>query len=194
MWWGIYGLTEKVGWEDLNIFYENGEQVGVFCLNTKGYLRANLDDLKSKPSESEFAKAVEDYLNDNKFYYWYYYGKREDEDFYEVPYEFAPRNEKGVKPRFMDIWHPDENIGISTIKTAVKEFGRKFLNQEITNIKIENVETFEEAIKSFEENKELFGSENPVRISFSEELLDELSNHWEMSKDEVLSKLKKELK
>lgn len=194
LWWGIYGLTEKIGWEDLNIFYENGERIGRFCLNTKEYLRAHLDDLKSDPDEVEFAKAVENYLNDNQFHYWYYYDKKGDEDFYEVPYQDVPKNEEGVKPRFMDIWHPNENIGISTIKTAVKEFGRKFLKEEITNVKIENAETFEESIKSFEENEKLFGGDNPIKISFSDELIDELSTHWEIPKDEVLSRLKKAIK
>lgn len=194
LWWGIYGLAEKCGWEDMSIFYEDGKRIGGVCLNTKGYLRAHLDDLKAAPGEKEFAIAVEEYLNDNQIHYWYYYDKRGDEDFYEVPYEDIPKNEEGVKPRFMDIWHPDENIGISTIKTAVKEFGRKFIKQEITDVKIENSETFEESIKSFEENEKLFGGENPVKISFSEELLNELSNHWEIPKDEVLSKLKKSIK
>ena len=55
-------------------------------------------------------------------------------------------------------------------------------------------ETIEESIKSFEENEKLFGGDNPVKISFSEDLINELSNHWEMSKEKVLSKLKKGLK
>jgi hypothetical protein len=194
LWWGIYGLTEKIGWEDLNIFNENGELIGRFCLNTKKYLRTHLNDLKSDPNEVEFAQAVENYLSDNKFHYWYYYDKKGDEDFYEVPYEFAPKNEEGVKPGFIDIWHPDENIGISTIETTVKEFVGKFLNQEITNIIIENAETFEESIMSFEENEKLFGRDKPVNISLSEELINELSHHWKMPKDDVLSKLKKGIK
>lgn len=190
LWWGIYGLTEKIAWEDLNIFHENGERIGGVCLNTKEYFRAHLDDLKSDPNETEFAKAIEDYLNDNQFHYWYYYDKRGDENFHEVPYESVPKNKEGVKPRFFDMWHPDESIGISTIETAVQEFGRKFLNQEITKIKIEETETFENSIKSFAENEKLFGRENPVKISFSEDLIGELSKHWKISEEQVLSKLK----
>lgn len=194
LWWGIYGLTKKIGWEDLTIFYENGDRIGKVCLNTKEYLRANLDDLKSDPNEIEFAKAVENYLNDNQFHYWYYYGKRDDKNFYEVPYESAPINEEGVKPRFIDIWHSDENIGISTIESAIKEFGSKFLKQTITEVEIKNNESIEESIASFKENENFYGGDNAVKFSFSENLMNELSNHLQMTKDEVLSKLSKALK
>lgn len=135
LWWGIYGLAEKCGWEDMTIFYEDGKRIGKVCLNTKGYLRSHLDDLKADPEEKEFANAIEEYLNDHQIHYWYYYDKRGAEDFYEVSYEDIPKNEEGVKPRFFDIWHPDENIGISTIKTAVKEFGKNFSNRKLLMLK-----------------------------------------------------------
>lgn len=190
LWWGIYGLSEKCGWEDLSIFCADGKRIGGVCLNTKRYLRTNLEDLRSDPEENEFVNAVEEYLNDNKLHYWYYYDKKR-EDFHEVPDEFIPKNENDKKPILINIWHPDENIGISTIKTAVKEFGRKFLRKEVINVEIQNEETLEESVKSFEENERLFGGANPGKILFSEELIDELSNHWEIPRDKVLSKLQK---
>ena len=159
-WWGIYGITDKCGWEDLTIFYEIGERIGRVCLNTKEYLRAHLDDLKADPEEAEFVKAIEIYLDDNKIHYWYYYHKKDSEDFYEVPYKAAPQNAEGVRPCFFDMWHPDEDISISTIEFTVKEFGRKFLNKEITSVEVEDVLTFEEALQYFKEQKAFFEKTN----------------------------------
>lgn len=56
-WWGNYGITEQSGSEDLTIFYENGERIGRVCLNTKGYLRANLDGLKAQSRRNRFCKS-----------------------------------------------------------------------------------------------------------------------------------------
>ena len=188
LWWGIYGFCEKTGWEDLNLFDEDEKQIGGVCLNGKGYLRARLDDLKNDPEGKEFAEAIEKYLADIKCHYWYYYDDKNDEDFYEVPYS-APRNSKGVKPRFMDIWHPDEGIGLSTIESAVKTWAKQHLQIEDCEIEIENGESFEESLKSYKENQELFGGDATVEVNFSEEVIDELSQRWKKSKEEVLIKL-----
>ena len=193
LWWGIYGFCEKIGWEDLNLFYKNDERIGKVCLNSKNYLRAGLDDLKNDPEEKEFVDTIEKYLVDNKCHYWYYYDDKDDKDFYEVPY-FAPQNDKGVKPRFMDIWHPDDRIGISTIETGVKAFAKKHLRIDDCEIEIQNGESFEESLRSFKENEEFFGGDSKVKVSFSDELIEELSKHWKKPKEEVLKKLEESIK
>lgn len=189
LWWGIYGICEKVGWEDLNLFYENEERIGGVCLNGKDYLRDGIEQLLEDPEEQDYVEAIEKYLNDNKCYYWYFYDDEHDEDFYEVPYT-APKNEKGIKPRFLDIWHPDERIGLSTIDSGVKAFAKEHLGLEYCEIKIQNVESYEDSLKSFKENEKLlFGTESKARIKFSDELVEDLSRHWGKSKEEVLKKL-----
>ena len=193
LWWGIYGFCGKTGWEDLNLFYDNNERIGGVCLNGKAYLRAELDELKNNPEEKEFVEAIENYLVDNECHYWYYYDNKDDEDFYEVPY-VAPRNSKGVKPRFMDIWHPDEGIGLSTIDSAVKTWAKQHLQIEDCEIKIENEEPLEESLKSFKENEELFGGNSRVKVKFTDGLIDELSQYWKKPKDEVLKKLESSIK
>lgn len=32
VWWGIHGFCEKTGWEDINIFNDKGEKIGVLKL------------------------------------------------------------------------------------------------------------------------------------------------------------------
>lgn len=193
LWWGIYGFCEKTGWEDLNLFYDNEERIGGVCLNSKGYLRVGLEELKNEPDEKEFVEAVENYLADKKCHYWYYYDDKAAEDFYEVPYS-APKNDKDVKPCFMDIWHPDEGIGISTIESGIKAWAKEHLEIEDCEVKIENDESLEDSLKSFEDNKNLFGGESKIEIKFSDDLVEELSQHWKKTKDEVLRKLENSIK
>ncbi|GEN71521.1 MULTISPECIES: hypothetical protein [Chryseobacterium] len=183
LWWGIYGLCDKAGWEDLELFYESGERIGAVCLNTKGYLR----NLSNKESEKEFFDAVQKYLSDNACHYWFYYDEPEDEDFQEVSYD-APKNEKGVKPRFIDIWHPDEEIDLRTIETAVGSFAKNILEIENCTVEVVDDEPFEEAIKSFKIHQERFGGDD-VKIRFSDELILELSERWKMEKEKILEKL-----
>ncbi|AZA49616.1 hypothetical protein EG346_16150 [Chryseobacterium carnipullorum] len=187
VWWGIYGLCDKAGWEDLQLFYESDERICVVCLNTKGYLRNALDDLLHQEDEKDFSEAVQHYLSDEVCHYWFYYDEPDDEDFQEVDYD-APKNEKGIKPRFMDIWHPDEGIDLKTIETAVSSFAKDFLGIENCIVEVVHEESLEESIKSFKIHQESLGEGN-VYIRFSNELVLELSERWKMGKKEVLEKL-----
>jgi hypothetical protein len=188
LWWGIYGFCEEVGWEDLNLFYENNERIGGVCLNTKAYLRDALQYLREDPEEKEFIEAIESYLMDSQCHYWYYYDDKNDADFYEVTYN-APQNKQGIKPRFTDIWHPDEGIRLSTIKSAVSTFALDHLEIANCQVEIQNGESLEEALNSFDEHKKLFGGETPIKISFSDDLIKELAEHWQLSEELVLKKL-----
>lgn len=189
--WGIYGFCEKTDWEDIELFYENGDRIGAICLQTKRHLRTALDELKRDPDEVEFIIAIEKYLVDSKCHYWYYYDEdRNDKDFYEVPYD-APVNTHGIKPRFMDIWHPDEGIDLDTIETGVKAFANKFLGINDVLVQIEDIESFEESLQSFNENQKLFYGEKPIEVVFSNELVKELSVSWKKNEKEVLRILNK---
>jgi hypothetical protein len=193
LWWGIYGFCEKTGWEDLNIFNSREEKIGQFCLNTKSYLREGVEDLRNNLSEAKFVQTVDNYLADNKIHYWFYYNEPFDENFYEVPYQ-APTNERGEKPRFMDIWHSDESIDISTIHSAVTDFATTFLK--LNNIEIEIIEggSLDESFESFKEHQKYFGSDENIDIAFSDKLIEELSVLWKKSPKEVLDKLNKTIK
>lgn len=191
-WWGVYGLTEKAGWEDLSLFYDTGERIGGVCLQSKGYMRDCLPELKNDPSEIVFVKAIEIYLVDNKCHYWYYYDDKGSKDFYEVPYE-APQNSAGVKPRFIDIWHPDEDIDLKTIENAVAEFAKTFLKKESCIVEFEDIESIADSVKSFLEHQHFFGKKNTIDIVFSDKVVLELSQHWELPKEQVIEKLKQSI-
>jgi hypothetical protein len=191
LWWGIYGFCEKTGWEDLNIFNDRDEKVGAFCLNAKRYLRKGVEDLRTEPSEDSFVRAIDKYLADNKIHYWYYYNDDSfDENFFEVPYE-APRNQKGEKPRYLDIWHPNESIDISTIQSAVKDFAGTFLKLDNVNIQIEEGEGLEGSLKSYKEHLKHFGPDGQIEVAFTDDVIKQLSVLWDKSADETLEKLQR---
>jgi len=189
-WWGYYGLTEKIAWEDIRLFYETGEEIDMVCLNTKQYFRENIKELKEEEDCLELITAIENHLNDDKQNYWYYYDEKEDSDFKEVPYD-APINEKGIKPRSIEIWHTDEVLKLSTIKSAIEEFARQFLKIDKCQVLVEDIVSYEEAVESYMENKELFGNNEPMEIKFSAELISKLSKLWNTLEDNVMRRLNK---
>jgi hypothetical protein len=191
LWWGIYGICDNIGWEDLRIYNDKGKKIASLCLNTKIYLGNGMEDLKNDPNEAEFVQAIEDYLKDDKIHYWFYYNNEFDEDNYQVSYD-APRNEKGEKPRFMDIWHHHESIDLSTIKSAVENFAHQFLKLDNVEIEIEE-EPFENSLKDYKKHMEHFGDGEEIQISFSDEVVNNLSVLWNKSKEETLATLNRSL-
>lgn len=190
LWWGVYGFCEKVGWEDITIYDENGEKLAKASINSKDYMQSAIEDLEEEPGEKDFVLAIKNYLSANECVFWYFYNDKEADDFYEVDY-LAPRNEKGVKPRFVDIWHPDDGIDLESIKTGVESFLKKHFAMEEVDIEIESNVSIEEAYESFIEHEKMFAGDSPVEIKFSDEIVEKLSKDWNKSKDEVIQKLEK---
>lgn len=190
LWWGIYGFCEKVGWEDLTLSYSTGESIGKVCLNGKSYLRLGLAELLNDENEKEFVEAVRVYLAGNECHFWYYYRLQDDKDSNEISYK-APRNELGLKPHLTDIWHKDEHIGLSTIKSGVSEFMRQHVGNDNYDVVIRNVESWEDSLKSFQEHQETMVKSSNFQYVFTDELVSELSELWSKPKEEVLRKLER---
>lgn len=186
LWWGIYGLDEKTGWEDLTLFDEYAEKILRLCLCTKSYLRSVLEDLIDDDSEREFIDVVKKHLSGNVCNYWFCYDEIGDEDFFEVSFD-APKNEKGIKPSYIEIFHPDEGIDIDTIKSAIRIFAKDFLKIEDCTVDVEDF-SLEESIESFKTHQKRFNNGN-MNVLFSDELISELSERWKMKKEQVLDKL-----
>lgn len=192
IWWGIYGFCEKTGWEDLSLFSESGERIALVCVNGKKYLQNALAEIKKDPEEIGLAGDLRTFLAHQESHYRFYYDEPEDDDFFEVRYD-APRNAQGIKPRFVDIWLQDDAIGLESVKSGVADFAAKFLGINDPEVVFENDETFEDTLKSFKENEELFGGSTPLKIEFSEALITQLVEEWGLTQDEVEQKLKKAL-
>ncbi|RAK62079.1 hypothetical protein [Hymenobacter edaphi] len=187
-WWGAYGLTNQADWEDLELCYEGGERIGRVCLNGKEYLRDALPELQADPAEKAYAAALQTYLADTGCHYWFYYDEPGSPYFYEAPYE-APRNANGVKPRFTDIWHPDERVGLATVQDAVREFARAFLGLAACEVIITEPEPLEKAVATFKGHQLLFNGDKPVKIHFADNVISELAEVWGITPEATLQKL-----
>ncbi|MEI7635743.1 MAG: hypothetical protein WCJ37_00425 [Syntrophus sp. (in: bacteria)] len=190
LWWGIFGLCEKVGWEDLSLFNEKDEKLAAFCLCSKGYLLHVKETLTNDPEEKEFVEDIERFFKTGSVHFQYLYKSKDDKYFYEVPYD-APKNIDGIKPSYIEVWHPDEGIDLETIKDAVAAFCRKFLQfDNHIDIMIEEDISFEEALESFKEHV-VCCHDGDIQYKFSEDLIAELQKRWQSSREKVLEILMK---
>lgn len=189
-WWGVYGFCEKIAWEDIVLINESGEKICGLCINGKAYLRAGQEELKEYPENKEYMDAVDRYLSRNECHFWYFYSR--GEDVYEVAYH-APKNEAGRKPSSTEVWHTDEVIGLSSIRTAVQAFAAKHLQLVDCEVEIPDEVGFEEALQAFKEHQAFFGGPTSPKVVFTEELVADLSTLWKLSEETVLNKLNRSI-
>lgn len=185
LWWGIHGISRLTGWEDVS-FYDSNEtnsnRIGYTCICTKAYMGSGFEDLEEDPDERDFVEHIKDYLQDNRIHFHYCFDNPADEDFYELPYNNLPLNELGVKPRYVEMWHPNEGIDKQVIEDCVKEFCCKFLNTRINKIHYINPISFDEAITSYKKYQQQIGA----TIEISETLIQDMTKKLSKSKEEII--------
>jgi hypothetical protein len=186
LWWGIYQITSNTGWEDLYLLDENGKNLAWFCLETKSHLWASLQAEKDDLDSLDFTNAVKSYLKCNKIHYWFTYDDKNSDNFHEVDFD-APKNCDGIKPNYIEIWHPDDSISLKTIIEAVENFAQVFLKLINCEVEIEDIPTLEASIESFTTRG------IPGKIKFSDELIEQLSQVWNLPREGVLARLEKNL-
>jgi hypothetical protein len=108
-------------------------------------------------------------------------------NFSEVPHD-APRNQKGDKPFYIEIWHPDEGIDISTIQSAVNDFAKTFLKLDNVDIQINEVE-FDVSLNSYMKQ----GHDDQFEVVFTDDLVKKLSVLWNKSTEDTLNRLNRSL-
>lgn len=185
-WWGIYELTEKTDWEDINIYVKQNnkfKKVGRICICSKLYFQQALEALKKDIDQKDFVEKICCFLKNNSIMYHYYYDNINDYDFYEVPFE-AKRNETNVKPRSIEIWHPSKNIDKSVLDDCIKTFLKKFMHINVDTVEYKDETSYESAIKEYITHLE--SMEQCDGISFSEDLIKDLEKEWKVPKEKIL--------
>jgi len=191
LWWGIYGLCQLTGWEDIDIYddLERINKLGSTCICTKDYLGHVLEDLVEDPEEKCFIDQIKEYLNDDQIHYHYYYDNPADEEFYQLPYPNLPLNDNGVKPRSFEMWHPSNGINIAVIKDCVEVYCRTFLNLEDVQVHLLESINVDDAVASYTEHLRNFNG----NIVFTDNLISEMMSKLSKSKDEVMDILNKSI-
>ena len=191
LWWGIYGICSLTGWEDICIYNDPmaENELGSTCICTKDYLRHAVENLKDDPDEMEFIDKITEYINDDQIHYHYFYDDPADEDLYQLPYINLPLNANGLKPRSLEMWHPNKGIDISVIEECVKVYCSTFLNIEVSQVKLLETIPVEDAVVSYKEYLSNINS----NVVFSDDLIVEMMNRLNKSKDEVINILNRSL-
>jgi hypothetical protein len=190
-WWGIYGLSENVSWEDVRMYSKQENdfiKVFGFCLCSKSYFKDYLIEYENDDDERDYYQKAEGFVNNENVVYHYYYDDLSDEDFFEVPFE-APRNKNGIKPRSIELWNPSQSINEDVLLNSVKIFCDDFVNLEIEIVEWKEKISFDDALEAYID----FCKQTQNGISFSDELVEQLSKEWNLSKDGVLDKLQKNI-
>ena len=187
LWWGIYGLTSLTGWEDITFFdslEQNATRIGYTCICTKNYLGSGLKDLEEDPDEKEFVEEIREYLEANTIHYHYCFNSPSDDDFFQLSYNNLPLNELGVKPSYIEMWHPNDGIDKQVLEECIKEFCVKFLDAKINRIHFIEPINIDEAISSYKEHtRRITGN---IEIEFTDNLIQDMMKKLSKSKDEVL--------
>jgi hypothetical protein len=195
-WWGVYGLAEVPGWEDFRIFRKEGGQfvqLAVSSVSTLPYLLGALEPDSGLPEDEEFARRIREFEKDPRISFQYYYDDAEDEDLLEVSFE-APRSATGLKPSWVEIWHPGDQVGVEVIREAARYFSRQFLGIEGKEIRFKEFMGPEESRNAFKaEYERAMGGTGKYSVVFSDALIQELSEFWKMDKSLVVKRLEKEL-
>jgi hypothetical protein len=192
-WWGVYGFCNKTDWEDV-IMYEQVnnefEKITWTCICSRRYFENGFEDLENDPDEIDFVHKIREFLSSRDITYHYYYDRPADDDFYEVQYE-APRNIYGIKPRSIETWYPSADIGIEEVEGCTKEFCKKFLGNDVVEVKFKDIVSRKDALESYVEDMKLFNKHSGA--TFSEELIQQLEVEWNVSKEKVLEILNRSL-
>ncbi len=184
IWWGIYGLVDHNGWEDVDIYDQKGIWIDRIHLYAKSYLRAGLKFTKNDAEQLDYVMATENHLKNNDYSFWFYYDQLGDPERYEVEYD-APRNRAGIKPKAIEIWLPEERIGIKALKASIKKFATFFLKIENCTIKIDPIKTVEESIKTFQMSEEF----QSIKVNLSPQQIYELSKLWNNTGSDIYNQL-----
>ncbi len=134
-WWSTYGFFKNDS-EDFSITYKrNGQRERNACsIMAKGRVRTLYEHRYEQICKSTveeccegFDMSLDDLLETDKIIYGYFYMDPAGPDFYEVSHE-APRNEIGVKPALVEIYHPAEKVDVKVLKEATAKYCRDFLD------------------------------------------------------------------
>lgn len=193
-WSGIYGLTHKVVWEDITIYKKFNHKyikLARTCICTRDYFENYLEELEEDIDENEFVNEIKKFLSGNEILYYYEYDGPENKDFYEVPFEME-RNERGIKPCYIEVWNTNKVIDEIVIKECVILFCKKFLNLVVDEVIFKDVVSIEEATKDYIKHYEMFGE--GLKMTFSDELLLKLEEAWKKPREKVLEILNRSMK
>jgi len=152
-WYGVYAFCDKSCNDEITVYLdaEKQNELAYFEITTITSLEYLIHNEIDKLEDAELYNEVEEFLKSNSDIYYTYIYPRDDVDvLYQVKH-YAPVNEKGHKPIYIEMWSKLVKCwDINEIKKCVKILAKEFLNEDISNVEILDIPTYEEARMSYE--------------------------------------------
>lgn len=116
-----------------------------------------LENELDKTEDKEYCDEIEGFLNSkNNIYYSYTYPWDSEDVSHQVNH-FAPINENGHKPIYINMWSKlSESWDVDEIKKSVRILMKEFLHIEIKDVEMLEAPTYQETKESFQKDYEPF--------------------------------------
>jgi hypothetical protein len=153
-WYGIYGFCDKSCNDEVTIYSDRDRTnfLGYFEITTINCLKYLLNNELDKEDDAEYWNEIEDFLESEKDIDYSYIYPRDFEDITDQVKHFAPTNEKGEKPVYINMWtKQSESLDSDEIKNCVKIIVKEFFHGDVLNVEILGIPTYEETKLIFDE-------------------------------------------
>jgi hypothetical protein len=154
-WYGNYGLYDKSCNDEITLYRDKDQTkyLGYFDIMTKTCLKYFLENNLDENEDNEFYNEVNDFLLSDKDVYFSYIYPRFTDDIENQVTHFAPANGKGHKPVYIYMWTKlSDRLDVTEIKKCVKILVKEFFHEDVKNIEILDIPTYDEAKLSYEED------------------------------------------
>ncbi|SFS70111.1 hypothetical protein [Marininema halotolerans] len=154
-WFGVYGFQDKSCNDEITIYSDANmtNTLGYFEITTHESLTHLIKYQLDDEEDGSFKREIEKFLNDDSQIFYSYIYPRDDEDLLHQVSHFAPLNRKNHKPIYIDMWTKlSDELDINEIKKCAKILVKEFLHENILNIKIVDIPTYDETKESYEKD------------------------------------------
>jgi hypothetical protein len=154
-WYGEYGLCDKSCNDEITIYSDpyKKNKLGYFEITTHKCLTYVYSYELNDEDDYDYKKEIEEFLNGgSKIAYYYIFPNGEEDLQYQVNH-FAPLNKENHKPKYIYMWTKlSEDLNANEIKNCVKIFAKEFLHENVSNVVLLEVPTYEETKKDYDED------------------------------------------
>ena len=154
-WYGEYGLCDKSCNDEITIYSDANKtsKLGYFEITTHIGLAYLYNNELNGQEDYDYKKKIEEFLNDDSQIIYNYIYPRDDEDLlYQVDH-FAPLNRNNHRPIYIDMWTKlTDELDINEVKKCVKILVKEFLHENVSNVELLDIPTYNETKNSYDED------------------------------------------
>ncbi|MCM3171951.1 MULTISPECIES: hypothetical protein [Paenibacillus] len=158
-WYGVYGFCNHSRNDEITLYLDKDKNhfLGHFDLLTEPCLVHLLTNELDRVEDREFCEEIEAFLENQHDVVYSYIYPRDEEDLADQVNHFAPFNEKGHKPIYINVMSKRSAYwDVTSIKDITRRLTSDFLQEEIIKVEFINVPTYEESQATYEQDYKRF--------------------------------------